>query len=179
MPTEPKTKPTDASVADFLDAVEHPGRREDGKAVAALMSEITGEKAVMWGPSIVGYGSYKGPTGDWPRIGFSPRKANLVLYMMTGFKGYDALLARLGAAPPAQAPRRRALVIDESIPDPGRDAGSSALLSHMRSLQRSSNPVFRANRIVKNMSGVLVQARAKKALACHCLSALESSMGVR
>ncbi len=96
LPAEPKTKPTDASVADFLDAVEHPGRREDGKAVAALMSEISGEKAVMWGPSIVGYGSYKGPTGDWPRIGFSPRKANLVLYMMTGFKGYDALLARLG-----------------------------------------------------------------------------------
>lgn len=96
MATEPKTRPTDASVADFLDAVEHAGRREDGKVIAAMMAEISGEQAVMWGPSIVGYGSYKGPTGDWPRIGFSPRKANLVLYMMTGFKGYDALMSRLG-----------------------------------------------------------------------------------
>ena len=96
MPTEPKTRPTDASVADFLDAVEHPGRREDGKVVAAMMAEISGEKAVMWGPSIVGYGSYKGPTGDWPRIGFSPRKANLVLYMMPGFEAQADLLGRLG-----------------------------------------------------------------------------------
>ena len=96
MPTEPKTKPTDASVADFLDAVEHPGRREDGKVVAAMMAEISGEKAVMWGPSIVGYGSYKGPTGGWPRIGFSPRKANLVLYMMPGFEAQADLLGQLG-----------------------------------------------------------------------------------
>jgi len=96
MASEPKTKPTDASVADFLDAVEHPGRREDGKVVAAMMAEISGEKAIMWGPSIVGYGSYKGPTGDWPRIGFSPRKANLVLYMMPGFEAQADLLGRLG-----------------------------------------------------------------------------------
>lgn len=96
MPTEPKTRPTNASVADFLDAVEHPGRREDGKVVAAMMAEISGEKAVMWGPGIVGYGSYKGPTGDWPRIGFSPRKANLVLYMMPGFEAQADLLGRLG-----------------------------------------------------------------------------------
>ncbi len=54
MAAEPKTRPTDASVADFLDAVEHSGRREDGKVIAALMSEVTGEKPVMWGPSIVG-----------------------------------------------------------------------------------------------------------------------------
>jgi len=96
MASEPKTKPTDASVADFLDAVEHPGRREDGKVVAAMMAEISGQKAIMWGPSIVGYGSYKGPTGDWPRIGFSPRKANLVLYMMPGFEAQADLLGRLG-----------------------------------------------------------------------------------
>jgi hypothetical protein len=96
MASEPKTKPTGASVADFLEAVEHPGRREDGKIIAALMAEASGEKAVMWGPSIVGYGTYKGPTGDWPRIGFSPRKANLVLYLMSGMDGYADLLARLG-----------------------------------------------------------------------------------
>lgn len=96
MASEPKTRPTSASVADFLEAVEHPGRREDGKVIAALMSEITGEKPVMWGSSIVGYGSYRGPTGDWPIIGFSPRKANLVLYIMRGFRDSTDLLARLG-----------------------------------------------------------------------------------
>ncbi len=96
MPAEPKTRPTSASVADFLEAVEHPGRREDGKVIAALMSEVTGEKPVMWGPSIVGFGSYRGPTGDWPIIGFSPRKANLVLYIMRGFRDSTDLLARLG-----------------------------------------------------------------------------------
>ena len=96
MASEPKTKPTDASVADFLEAVEHPGRREDGKIIAALMAEASGETAVMWGPTIVGYGTYKGATGDWPRIGFSPRKANLVLYPMSDMDGYADLLAKLG-----------------------------------------------------------------------------------
>lgn len=96
MAAEPKTKPTDASVEAFLDAVAHAGRREDGKAVAKMLAEVSGEKAVMWGPSIVGYGSYKGPTGDWPIIGFSPRKANLVLYFSKGFEGADALVERLG-----------------------------------------------------------------------------------
>lgn len=96
MASEPKTKPTDVPVADFLDAVPHPGRREDGKVIAALMAEVTGETPVMWGPSIVGYGRYRSSTGDWPIIGFSPRKANLVLYIMRGFKESDDLLARLG-----------------------------------------------------------------------------------
>ena len=96
MPAEPKTRPTDASVADFLEAFEHPGRREDGKVIAAMMAEASGETAVMWGPSIVGYGTYKGATGDWPRIGFSPRKTNLVLYLMSDMDGYGDRLARLG-----------------------------------------------------------------------------------
>lgn len=96
MPSEPKTRPTNVSVADFLNAVEHPGRREDGKVIAALMAEVTGEKPVIWGPTIVGYGRYKSPTGDWPIIGFSPRKAHLVLYIMRGFRDSADLLARLG-----------------------------------------------------------------------------------
>lgn len=96
MAREPKTKPTNASVEDFLDAVDNPRRREDGKAVAALMAEITGEAPVMWGPSIVGFGSYRGSTGDWPVVAFSPRKANLVLYIPRGFTGADEVLARLG-----------------------------------------------------------------------------------
>lgn len=53
MPAEPKTKPTTASVADLLDAVEHPGRREDGKVIAAMPAEVSGERPVMWGPGIV------------------------------------------------------------------------------------------------------------------------------
>ncbi|MCW3835244.1 DUF1801 domain-containing protein [Sphingomonas canadensis] len=95
-----KTKPSGTGVDAFLDAVTHPGRRADGHAVRALMERITGEPAVMWGPSIVGFGSYhyryaSGRQGDMCRIGFSPRSANLVLYLRS-FPGYEALLDRLG-----------------------------------------------------------------------------------
>lgn len=93
---EAKTKPTATSVADFIAAVENPRRRADAEAVQALMAEVSGEPAVMWGSSIVGYGGYRGPTGDWPIIGFSPRKANLVLYVFRDFDGADDLLAHLG-----------------------------------------------------------------------------------
>lgn len=96
MPTEPKTRPTDVPVADFIAAVDHPVRRADAEWTAAMLAEVTGEAPVMWGPSIVGYGSYRGPTGVWPLIGFSPRKAQLVLYLMPGFEGREAQLARLG-----------------------------------------------------------------------------------
>jgi hypothetical protein len=97
---ETKTKPTDASVDAFLEAVEHPVRRADGKALRSIMERATGEPATMWGPSIVGFGSYhyryaSGHEGDSPRAGFSPRSANLVLYV-GGFAEYEALLARLG-----------------------------------------------------------------------------------
>jgi hypothetical protein len=97
---EIKTKPTGVSVDAFLDGVEHPVRRADGKAVRAMMERVTGEPAVMWGPSIVGFGSYhyryaSGHEGDMCRVGFSPRSANLVLYV-GGFPEYEALLAKLG-----------------------------------------------------------------------------------
>ena len=72
---EPKTKPTKASVAAFLAAVEHEGRRKDAKAVDKLMRDVTGEKPMMWGSSIVGYGSYESRSGDWPIVGFAPRKS--------------------------------------------------------------------------------------------------------
>ncbi|RZJ36783.1 MAG: DUF1801 domain-containing protein [Brevundimonas sp.] len=96
MPAEPKTKPTDVPVADFIATVENPRRRADAEAARAMLTEVTGEEPVMWGPSIVGYGSYRGPTGDWPIIGVSPRKAQLVFYIMRGFAGSGDLLARLG-----------------------------------------------------------------------------------
>ena len=97
---ELKTRPTDVSVDAFLDAVAHPVRRADGYALRTLMERVTGEPAVMWGPSIVGFGEYhyryaSGHEGDMPRVGFSPRSANLVLYV-GGFSEYEALLARLG-----------------------------------------------------------------------------------
>jgi len=96
MAAEPKTRPTDVPVADFLAAVEHPGRRADAEVVQALMAEVTGEPAVMWGPSIVGYGSYRAASGDWPIIAFSPRKAQLVLYIMGQLEDRAERVARLG-----------------------------------------------------------------------------------
>jgi len=93
---EQKTVPTDASVDDFLDAATPARRREDGLRLAGIFHEVTGADPVLWGPSIVGYGSYRATSGDWPIIGFSPRKAQLVLYVMQGFDGVDDLLAQLG-----------------------------------------------------------------------------------
>ena len=99
--SEPKTIPTDQSVEAFLDGVEHEKKREDSYAILQLMREVTGEDPVMWGDSIVGFGSYhykyaSGREGDWMLTGFSPRKQNLTLYIMDGFDEYDALLDRLG-----------------------------------------------------------------------------------
>jgi hypothetical protein len=93
---KPKTQRTKASVAQFIAAVEDGTRRKDAKAVDQVMREITGEKPAMWGPSIIGYGEYESPTGGWPRTGFSPRKASLVIYIMPDFAGRGAILKRLG-----------------------------------------------------------------------------------
>ena len=97
---ELKTRKTDASVEAFLDGVENPRRRDDARTVCAMMERVTGEAPRMWGPSIIGCGSYRyrydsGHQGEMCRIGFSPRKAQLVLYVLTG-SGQEELLARLG-----------------------------------------------------------------------------------
>ena len=97
MRTEPKTRPTGASVADFIAAVPDARRRADAERALVLLSEVSGEPAVMWGPSIVGFGSYRGPTGDWPVIGFSPRKAETVFYILPGFDERADLMERLGS----------------------------------------------------------------------------------
>lgn len=101
MATEPKTRPTDASVPAFIAAVPDPQRRADCEAVSTLMEQVTKTKPVMWGASIVGFGSMplhyaNGKTLDWPWVGFSPRKDALTLYIMSGFNGYEALMAKLG-----------------------------------------------------------------------------------
>jgi hypothetical protein len=98
---ELKTQKNDASVEDYLNAVEHPGKRADSFAILELMREVTGEESSMWGTSIVGFGSYSykyasGRTGEWFLTGFAPRKRNLTLYIMTGFDQYKALLEDLG-----------------------------------------------------------------------------------
>jgi len=98
---ENKTKATEQSVTSFLDAVADDARRRDGYAVLELMKEITGEEPKMWGPTMVGFGSYhykyeSGLEGDMFVVGFSPRKANLTLYIVAGFTRYDALMQKLG-----------------------------------------------------------------------------------
>jgi len=98
---EIKTKATEVSVDDFIEAIDNPQRREDAKKVRALFERLTGEPAKMWGPTIIGFGSYhykydSGHEGVMCRMGFSPRKAELVLYVLTGAAGQEANLARLG-----------------------------------------------------------------------------------
>lgn len=98
---ENKTQPTDVSVEEFLAAVEHPKRREDGFELLEMMREITGQEPVMWGPSIVGFGSYHykyetGREGDSAAVGFSPRKGSLALYGLTYGPDADRLLPDLG-----------------------------------------------------------------------------------
>ena len=99
---EIKTKATTASVKDFINTAEPEERRLDGFALLKMFEDITGEKAVLWGPSIVGFGKYhykserSSQEGDWPLIGFSPRKQNLTLYVSRGFEGCDELLGKLG-----------------------------------------------------------------------------------
>ena len=98
---ELKTKPTDDSVKDFLDSVESEQKRKDSYRVMEIMEEITGEKAKMWGPSIVGFGTYhyvyaSGNSGDWMLAGFSPRKQALTIYMMAGNKRFEEDLKKLG-----------------------------------------------------------------------------------
>lgn len=101
--SEPKTVPTDADVDAFLDAVAPAVRRDDGIRLAEIFRETTGVEPVMWGPSIVGYGSYRyiSPSdprrrGDWPKTGFSPRKAQLSLYGLKDLPEGAKLLPELG-----------------------------------------------------------------------------------
>ncbi len=94
---ELKTKATNQSAKEFLDKIEPAEKREDGLALLKMFEKITGEKAVMWGSSIVGFGMYhykserSAQEGDWPLTGFSPRKQNLTLYVMHGNKDNPAL----------------------------------------------------------------------------------------
>lgn len=98
---ELKTRPNKASVSSFINQIEDEQKRKDCKQLSKLMRAITGKQAKMWGTSIIGFGSYHyiyktGNEGDWMITGFSPRKQNISIYIMSGFKGHAALLKKLG-----------------------------------------------------------------------------------
>ena len=98
---ENKTQKTDANVTDFLNSIPDEKKRQDSFALLELMRQVTGLEPRMWGASIIGFGDAhyqyaSGREGDWFRVGFSPRKQNLALYIMDGFPKYQELLAKLG-----------------------------------------------------------------------------------
>ena len=97
-----KTRPTFASVEEFINDIPNEQKRKDSFAILEMMKKASGEEAVLWGSSIIGFGNkrYKSPaTGrevDWFLIGFSPRKANLTVYLVAGLKEHAAALKKLG-----------------------------------------------------------------------------------
>lgn len=98
---ELKTRPTKASVTAFVNSIDDPGKRADVKKVAAMMRRATGARARMWGPSIVGYGTYTYTNSsnkecEFMLTGYSPRKQALSVYIMPGFSGFKSLMKKLG-----------------------------------------------------------------------------------
>ncbi len=101
MMAELKTKQTDESVDAFLSAIADEKRKEDCYSLLALMSEVTGKEPRLWNNNTIGFGTYgyktkSGCEGEWYVTGFSPRKQNLTLYIMSGFQRYDELMSKLG-----------------------------------------------------------------------------------
>lgn len=99
--SEPKTKPTEVSAESHIAAITNEEQRNDAQTLVALMRRVTGQEPKMWGPSIVGFGSYhykyaSGHEGDSPLAGFAVRGSELVVYIAAGFEGRDVLLAKLG-----------------------------------------------------------------------------------
>ncbi|HJZ65533.1 MAG TPA: DUF1801 domain-containing protein [Candidatus Acidoferrum sp.] len=98
---EPKTTRTEKSAAGFFAAIKNEEVRKDCKIISAIMQATTKEKPVMWGSSIVGFGHHRsvyasGKESNWMLIAFSPRKQNIVLYLMIGYNRQEHLLAKLG-----------------------------------------------------------------------------------
>ncbi len=98
---EAKTKKTKASVSEFLEKAATGTRLADARKLVKIMSAVTGDRAAMWGPSIVGFGAYtlryaSGRTAEWPVAAFSPRKPATVVYISRGAKNYDALIKKIG-----------------------------------------------------------------------------------
>lgn len=101
MKSENKTQPTNSDVTSFIAAISDETKRRDSEQLCGIMSDITHEPAVIWGPSIIGFGSYhykyaSGREGDAPASGFSPRKAALTIYLFYGAEQHSDLLGKLG-----------------------------------------------------------------------------------
>ena len=99
--SENKTKATAQSVDAFIASVDHPVRRGDAETLNTVFQQITGWAPRMWGPAMIGYGSYhytysSGREGDFLATGFSPRKSNLSIYIMPGYADFSQILGRLG-----------------------------------------------------------------------------------
>ena len=99
--SEPKTKPTEVSAESHIAAITNEEQRNDAQTLVALMRRVTKQEPMMWGPSIVGFGSYhykyaSGHEGDSALAGFAMRGSELVVYLAADFEGRDVLLARLG-----------------------------------------------------------------------------------
>ncbi len=98
---ELKTRKNNASVSGFMKGIEDPAQRADCRKISAMMKQATGSRPKMWGTSIVGFGSYSysntaGKDFEWMLTGFSPRKQATSVYIMPGFKKFDALMKKLG-----------------------------------------------------------------------------------
>ena len=97
---EIKTKKTTASVAKFIASIQDSQKRKDSAALVKIFSDITKEKAALWGSSIIGFGQYhykgRSSEGDWPMTGFSPRAQTMTIYIMLGFKEHTQLLKKIG-----------------------------------------------------------------------------------
>ncbi|PKP45744.1 MAG: hypothetical protein CVT94_16985 [Bacteroidetes bacterium HGW-Bacteroidetes-11] len=98
---ELKTKPGSGDVMALLKTIEPKSKREDSFRILQIMAELTGDEPVLWGPSIIGFGNVhlkyaSGRELDWFKVGFSPRKQNISLYLMNGFGNYSSLMSALG-----------------------------------------------------------------------------------
>jgi len=98
---EVKTKKTQKSVSAFLNTIEDEQKRKNCKTISKIMKDITGKQPAMWGERIVGFDTYhykyaSGREGDWFKIGFSPRKQAITIYIMPGYQDYSAILKKLG-----------------------------------------------------------------------------------
>ncbi len=96
-----KTQPTNASVQEFLEALERPDQQADSAILLRMMGMATGDSPKMWGPSIIGFGQFhyryaSGRTGEWFQVGFSPRKRAFSIYLSGGLNRHEAALAKLG-----------------------------------------------------------------------------------
>lgn len=96
-----KTQPTSASVEEFLKKIEPTAKQAEAFEILKIMTQLSGFEAKLWGPSIIGFGTYhykyeSGREGDFLRVGFSPRKTALTIYIMPGFKRFDQLMQKLG-----------------------------------------------------------------------------------